>query len=241
VRTNLSTPVPVYPGSYASHQFSLTSMWTAFLRLNLLAILGTIIATASPCAAQTFTPLVTATVGSGNNESYFVLNFDDGPNGADNPGSDYVFGYLWSSSNPAPTGNDIILDLSSVGVSVQETYDSEFDEYEVTGFSYASETQNGGYNPVTGNYWAYYQSNGTALAQNPNNWDYAETGPDGETLTNDSYDGWIYSGENTPVTPEVSPAPESATWIGMLVAMAVILGCVTSSILRRRRLLANSG
>lgn len=79
-----------------------------------LAVLGILPAILSGTAhAQSFRPQITQTVGSGSNESFLVVDFQDGT-----VDHNYAFGYLYDGSR---TGADLIAAVSS-GTGLGVTY-----------------------------------------------------------------------------------------------------------------------
>jgi len=187
------------------------------LKIYLIAVLFGI-SIAIPAFSDPINPVVTATAGHGPNESFFVLNFNDGPGGANDPSSNYVFGYFWDPANGIPSGQDMIDALSNpvggVGLTVYKTFFPSFNEYFIDGFSYKGHTQNpdGGFDPILGKYWSYWWSSSDRLSLNINDWDYASTGAGDAVLSNGSYDGWVYSdGSASPVTPHSVFVASAAT------------------------------
>jgi hypothetical protein len=177
------------------------------------------------------TPLITQTVGTGSNVSYFVINFDDGPNNSNNPSSDYVFAYHWDSS-AAPTGETMLTALNQLTnptLQVNQTYYASFDAYFVNGFTYTDHSQTGYYNSSADQAsWVYWvDDSGT--------WQQSGSGVNGRTLFNGSYDGWTYyvgdsfAGDPpSPVTPSAAPEPSSLC--------VLVLGAAGLMLLVRRRM-----
>lgn len=173
-----------------------------------LAALGVLLATLSSAAhAQTFTPQITQTVGSGSKESFLVVDFQDGT-----VDHNYAFGYLYDGSK---TGADLIAAVSGgTGLGVTYLYNGGV----VDGFSFNGHSEAGFDNDA---YWSYY------LGNDGRNWSYSSTGIKGRTLSNGSWDGWSWDVNNTdplPVTPAASaPVPEASTAasLGLLLALGV--------------------
>ena len=174
---------------------------------------------ATSASAQTFTPKISQTVGAGANTSYFVLNFDNGPDGADNPATDYVFAYDWNYTNgAAPTGQDMITalnnDTGNPLLTITETYSSTYNDYTVDSISYGAESETGNYS-LNQSYWEYFESTEAQLSaapNDPNDWSYAATGPMGRALTPGSYDARLFTVDNSnpaPDTPQAAPEPGS--------------------------------
>ncbi len=182
------------------------------MKLKFFAVLLCLLCAVSS-GAQIFAPNVTQTIGTGSNLSYFVINFEDGPNFAHNPASDFVFGYRWNfaAGNVAPTGDDMIHALSApvtgVGLQTSETVFS-FGTL-VNSFSYGSHSQTGNYN-LNHSYWAYWLSTDARLGQSVSDWTSSGIGVSDRQLTNGSYDGWTFSALNvtpSPLTPAAVPEP----------------------------------
>ena len=71
------------------------------MKLNSLYLSAALLTTLSAAAgAQTFTPALTETVGSGSEESFFTLDFQDGT-----AGHNYAFGYQYDGHYEASPGN----------------------------------------------------------------------------------------------------------------------------------------
>ena len=204
------------------------------MKLKMYAFLLCLLCSMS-CQAQVFVPNVTQTIGTGSNLSYFVINFEDGPNFAHNPASDFVFGYRWdyAAGNIAPTGDDMLHALAApgtgVGLQTQEGNFPGFGNF-VNGFSYGSDSQTANYG-LNQSYWAYWLSTGARLAQNTSDWDSSGVGIGGRQLTNGSYDGWTFSAFGVtpvPITPAAVPEPGN-------IALFIGLGISGLGFLARRR------
>jgi hypothetical protein len=177
---------------------------------------------------------IAGTYGSGPDESYLVVNFDNGPGGANDPASNFVFGYLYGGvSNPAPNAYDMIEGLTNVGLLSTTTYYSSFAEHEIDTFSFSSNTSGAptGYDNSTGAYWNYFW--GTTSTINPSGttgWTTAGSGIDDETLTNGSVDGWVWESS--------APAPEASSCISM--ALGLCLVAVLALVQSRKRSLRSA-
>ncbi len=173
-----------------------------------LAALGVLLVTLSSTAhAQTFTPQITQTVGSGSNESFLVVDFQDGA-----VDHNYAFGYLYDGSK---TGADLISAVSSgVGLGVTYLYNGGV----VNGFSFSGHSE-AGFDANA--YWSYY------LGKDGQSWESSASGIKGRALSNGSWDGWSWDVNNSdplPVTPAVSvPVPESSTTasLGLLLTLGM--------------------
>ena len=182
-----------------------------------LALLLCLLSTACALPGHALSPTITQTVGTGASESFFVINFNDNPNFANNPASNYVFGYKYDG---AQTGEDLITALKNnvpAFTVTEKTY--SFDDGMgniitgsfVVSFTYQGHTQTGAGN----NYWSYFESDASRLTTNSMDWDSAGTGALDRALFDQSYDGWTFAtpqnsiGFNapTPITPGI-PAPE---------------------------------
>ena len=172
-----------------------------FSALGFLTVLG-----ASSAGAQTFTPLLTATVGSGSEETFLTLDFQDGT-----PNQSYAFGYKYDG---VKTGADLLNALASDGLTTQYIYSGAavngftFDGHSEAGFSAAG-------------YWAYYK------APDGQTWKYASTGVAGP-LTDGGWDGWSWA-PNSQAVPPVTPAaavPEGSSLVSLSLLMLLGGGAV---------------
>lgn len=183
-----------------------------------LAVLGILPAILSGTAhAQSFRPQITQTVGSGSNESFLVVDFQDGT-----VDHNYAFGYLYDGSR---TGADLIAAVSSgTGLGVTYLYNGGA----VDGFSFNGHSEAGFDNNA---YWSYY------LGNDGRNWSYSTTGIKGRTLSNGSWDGWSWDVNNAdplPVTPTASaPVPEASTTASL--GLLLVLGAGGFLAARRRK------
>ena len=183
-----------------------------------LAVLGILLAVLPSTAhAQTFKPQVTQTVGSGSNESFFVVDFQDGT-----VDHSYAFGYLYDGSK---TGADLITALSS-GAGLGATY--LYSGGAVNSFTFNGHSEAGFENEA---YWSYY------LGNDGRNWSYSSTGIKGRTLSNGSWDGWSWdmnSADPLPLTPTApAPVPEASTAASLGLVLALGAGGFLAS--RRRK------
>jgi hypothetical protein len=188
---------------------------------------------------------LTATVGSGPDESFLVINFGSGPGETNVPGDDVAFGYLWGGSNNLdPTSWNMIDDISNAGIgfsNTNENYGPGLGHY-VFGFSFdglSNGSPIGTFSDPDGNFWNYYQagdqnSSGYPIPSTDNvssaevgTWSYSYWGPDQLNLTDGSVDGWVFDpGLANPALPSAGPAaaPEASSWVSMLAGGALIVG-----------------
>lgn len=235
------TPAQNVP--HLSRQKAVSSIFFTFVGIALLMLLSLIVPSRSFAENAPF-PLA-ATVGSGPDESYLVLNFATGPGETNVPGDDVAFGYLWGGvNNPDPTSWDMINDLTNAGIgfnNVNEDY--SFGHY-IFGYSYdgLSNGSYGVFSDADGNGWNYYQAGlqdsgtGYPIVSTDNVtsaengvWSYSDFGPDGISLTDGSVDGWVFDpGIATPALPagSTAAAPEASTLFSMLTGIALIAGFV---------------
>lgn len=169
-----------------------------------LAALGVLLTALSSAAhAQTFTPQITQTVGSGSQESFFVLDFQDG-----SVDHNYAFGYFYDG---AKTGADLISALSSgANLGVSYLYSGGV----VNGFSFNGHSEAG----FSGDgYWSYW------LGTDGQSWKSSGVGIKGRTLSNGSWDGWSWdaNGSNLPPVTPAAPVPEASPTVsfGLLLAL----------------------
>ena len=189
------------------------------MKLKLFALLTCLLLSIS-CGAQVFTPSVTQTIGTGSNTSYFVINFEDGPNFTNTPASNFVFGYRWDAGagGATPTGDDMINALQAPGTGVGlQALEGNFPGFGnfVNGFTYGAHSQTANYN-LNHSYWAYWLSTGARLGQNAADWDSSGVGISSRQLANNSYDGWTFSAFGVtpaPITPVAVPEPGSLLFL----------------------------
>lgn len=169
------------------------------------------------------------TVGSGENLSYFVLDFKSGPS----PES-YAFGYRYTGTK---TGTDLINALVSA---LGPNFQAEFVSFPglgsfATGFGYDGKFINASTSPAP-DYWSYWGS------PDGLSWAYPGEGSDLRQLSNGSWDGWSYDadfnddfdpgGTASPTTPLLASsanAPEPGT------LALLTVGSIAGFITRRRR------
>lgn len=171
----------------------------------ILAFSGVLLAALpSTVRAQTFTPQITQTVGSGSQESFFVLDFQDG-----STDHNYAFGYFYDG---AKTGADMISALSS-GTNLGVTY--LFSGGAVNGFSFNGHSQAGF---SSDGYWSYW------LSGDGQSWRSSGAGIKSRPLSSGSWDGWSWDANSAnlpPVTPTASPVPEASTTVSFTLLVAL--------------------
>ena len=152
--------------------------------------------------AQTFTPLLTATVGAGSEETFLALDFKDGT-----PNDSFAFGYKYDGTK---TGTDLLNALASSGLSTQYIFNGRA----VNGFTFGSHSEAGFTNT---NYWEYWKG------PDGQNWNYSSAGVTAP-LTNGGWDGWSFTDNGTlapPLTPAAVPEASSAVSLGLLALLGV--------------------
>ena len=169
---------------------------------------------AAAAHAQTFTPLRTATVGSGTEETFLTIDFMDGTQN-----DSFAFGYKYDGTK---TGADLLNAFTSSGLITQYIYNGAA----VNGFSFDSHSEAGF---AASGYWAYYKS------PNGQTWSYSPKGVTG-SITNGGWDGWSWapnSHASAPITPQTDPVPEvsSVASFGLL----LMLGLGSVAVQRRRK------
>lgn len=189
--------------------------------ITTFAALAALFATLSGAArAQTFTPQITQTVGSGSLESFFVVDFQDGT-----VDHNYAFGYFYDG---AKTGADMISALSSeAGLGVTYLYSGGV----VNGFSFNGHSEAGFSND---GYWSYW------LGSDGQHWKSSGVGIKSRTLSNGSWDGWSWAANGAnplPVTPTASaPVPETATTVSF--GLLLVLGAGGAALSARKKVRA---
>ena len=186
------------------------------MKLNSLYLSAALLTTLSAAAsAQTFTPALTETVGSGSEESFFTLDFQDGT-----AGHNYAFGYKY---NGTQTGADFLAALSA-DTALQVGYDPGYGpgDNNPAGVFVNSFGFNGHHEASPGNsYWAYF------TGTNGQNWTYSGVGASDRTLSNGSWDGWSWDADYTnpvtptPLTPAAVPEASSAVSLGVLTLLGL--------------------
>lgn len=148
-------------------------------------------------AAFAQTPSYTA--GSGTEESYMVVDFQDGT--AD---PSFLFGYKYDGSK---TGADMIAALGAAqspavgyvpgaGPNDGGQYGIAVNSFTFDGHSQAGFDSNG--------YWSYY-------VRDSGYWDYPAMGASFRPLFNDSYDGWSWDAGTDPLPRDPAPVPEGSS------------------------------
>jgi len=164
--------------------------------------------------AQTFTPLITQTVGTGSEESFLTVDFHDGT--AD---PNYAFGYKYDG---AKTGADMIAALNSDS-SLKVGYVPGFAPGTGSGLGVAVNSFALGGHYEAGFQLAYYWS--YWLGNDGQNWNYSGVGASSRGLSNGSWDGWSWDVNGTPnggpvdhppLTPAAVPEASSAVSLGVL-------------------------
>ena len=174
------------------------------MKLCILSAAGLLLAlVASSANAQTFTPQLTATVGSGSEESFLTVDFKDGTQN-----DSFAFGYKYDGTQ---TGADLLNAFASNGLMTQYIYNGAA----VNGFTFGSHSEAGF---SASGYWAYYK------APDGQNWTYSSTGVAGD-ITNGGWDGWSWAPNDTavpPVTPAAVPEASSVVSLGLLLGFGVL-------------------
>jgi hypothetical protein len=155
---------------------------------------------ASAAHAQTFIPLLTATVGSGSEESFLTVDFQDGTQN-----DNFAFGYKYDGTK---TGVDLLNAFASNGLLT----DYIFNGRALNGLTFDSHSEAGF---LANAYWAYYKS------PDGQNWAYSNKGVTG-TITNGGWDGWSWDMDNAglpPTTPAAVPEASSVFSLALLLAL----------------------
>jgi hypothetical protein len=168
---------------------------------------------AGPVLAQGLQPQLSATVGSGVNESYLVLDFETST--SQTPDASYAFGYLYSPSSTGaePNGLEMIQALQSANIGFDDTATTYSFGTAIDSFSY-NDLSEGGFQ--SNGYWSYYTSTNGVFGQSSN------VGAGVRTLSNGSYDGWAWDtgSDPVPVTPfAASAVPEDGSAYLLLLAL----------------------
>lgn len=170
-----------------------------------------VIAGVSAAHAQTFTPLLTQTVGTGSEEAFLTVDFKDG-----SQNDSFAFGYKYDG---VKTGTDLLNAFAPDGLMTQYIYSGRA----VNGFTFGGHTEAGF--AATG-YWAYYK--GT----DAQNWAYSSVGVTAP-LTNGAWDGWAWAPQSNavpPITPAAVPEASSAVSLGIL----ALLGAGSIAVRRKK-------
>lgn len=195
-------------------------------RATVTGLLFLLAGAASPGRTE---PLITQTVGTGSNLSYFVLDFQD-----NTPNPSYAFGYRYDG---AKTGGDLV-DAFVRDAGLGATFGSFFQPNDfVIGFAYDGHARPApGQSPPPDFFWSYWTgTNGT-------DWTTASVGLRQRTLTNGSWDGWswttfdpaTFDPVSAPRTPQAQAAqviPEPGT---AFLAGAAVLGLLGTGSFRER-------
>ena len=174
-----------------------------------------VMAGASAAHAQTFIPLLTQTVGSGANESFLTVDFQDGT-----AIHSYAFGYFYDGGK---TGADLLSAVSS-GAGLSTTY--LFNGGVVNGYSFDGHFEAGFTNT---NSWAY------SLGTDGQTWKSSGSGIKGRPLSNGSWDGWSWDVGNAnpfPTTPSAAPVPEASSAVSL--GILALLGAGFIAIRRKK-------
>ena len=168
------------------------------MNLTLLPITAALIAVcAGTASAQGFTPLLTATAGTGSEETFLTVDFKDG-----SQNDSFAFGYKYDG---VKTGTDLLNAFAPDGLMTQYIYNGRA----VNGFTFGTHTEAGF--AATG-YWAYYKG------PDGQNWTYSSVGVTAP-LTNGAWDGWSWAPQGNavpPITPAAVPEASSAVSLGIL-------------------------
>lgn len=193
------------------------------MKLHFLPVAAVLLAAGTTAShAQTFTPLITQTVGTGSEESFLTVDFHDGT--ADH---NYAFGYKYDG---AKTGADMVAALNSDS-SLKVGYVPGFSPTDggslygvaVNSFAFGSHYEAGFENAY---YWSYW------LGNDGQNWNYSGVGASGRDLSNGSWDGWSWDVNGTPnggpvdhppLTPAAVPEASSVVSLGLLLGFGVIV------------------
>ena len=188
---------------------------------RLLLTLSLLMVGMSVAHAQTSPFLVSQTVGTGSNESFLTVDFQDGS--ADHS---YLFGYRYDG---AKTGADL-LDAVAAQTGLTVGYYPGYGPNDGNAlgvapnlFSFQGHTQDGGPN-FTNSYWSYF------LSPDGKNWQPANFGASSTPLSNGSYDGWSWADNvpypqmpPTPVTPRAAAVPELGVGWLLLAGLPLLL------------------
>lgn len=188
------------------------------MELSTLYLSAALMAALSPAAsAQTFTPALSAVVGSGSEESFFTLDFQSGT-----IDHNYAFGYKYEGTK---SGADFLTALAA-GTSLTVGYAPGYGPSDPNGVLVSSFAFNGQFQDSPGNsYWAYF------TGPDGQNWTYSGVGASGRTLSNGSWDGWSWDADYsqppfpapTPLTPAAVPEASSAVSLGLLALLGASL------------------
>jgi hypothetical protein len=145
-------------------------------------------------------------IGSGPYSSFEVVDFQD----VGGPAFAWEYNYATPTpSDPAPNGYQLLeaIVAADPNFSMDATYYPEYFEHFVNNFTYGSYTGN------STDYWNYWNGSYDPIGQTVD-WNYAESGPDNVTLSEDSFDGWV-ANNNAPNLPEIAvPEPGALALLG---------------------------
>jgi hypothetical protein len=158
----------------------------------------------APAYSQT---LITQTVGSGSNESFFVLDFNDGA-----ATSSYAFAYRYDGTR---TGEDLLGALAAEAGLTVVAQEFPFGPFVVT-LGYNGQSRTGGAN----DYWSYW------LSDNGADWVSAGVGVRARTLSNGSWDGWSWAPNLQATPPDVPQIPEPSSFLLVSTGLLGLAGAV---------------
>lgn len=167
----------------------------------------------APVLAQT---LITQQVGSGSNESFFVLDFNDGASA-----QSYAFSYRYDG---AKTGEDLLNALAGEAGLRVTAQESPFGLF-VVSLGYNDQSQTGG----AAGYWSYW------LSPNGADWAFSGVGVRDRTLSDGSWDGWSWAGgfqATPPQVPQANAIPEPSP---LALVSIGLLGLIGGGIAHRRK------
>ena len=182
-----------------------------------LTFVFALIGVALPTAAHAITPLLSATVGTGANTAYFVLDFGQSSNS-------YAFAYQYDG---VKTGGNLIDALAGANVGFADAAtafppNGRF----FTTFSYGGDTAT----PTGNGFWDYWTSS------NGVNWAEAAVGADSYSLTNGGYTSFDVNPDFNNLSPTPPRTPIAAPEAGTATLLAVGTGSIAVSLARRRRI-----
>ncbi len=199
--------------------------------------------------AQVFAPSdIQFFIGSGSNEAYFVVDW----NNSLTPRT-LAWGYRW---NGTKTGEDMLRDIDASDIWLEHSgilfafgyalYGMGYDlQQDMSGFVVGSTPLEGGYanNPLnhyregfgfTSGFWSYWTDNG-ANPYGTGSWVLSPVGMSDRILVNGGWDGWSFSTDvatftsTPPGTPVAAPIPEPGT-----VFLIVVICLASLAVVQRR-------